>query len=70
MPHGFISRLVPEHRFGFLTDDSGTEWFFVQEGIRGSDFSSLWLDQRVVFDSEWTQKGPRATDIRFAKHVA
>ena len=67
MPHGYITRLVPEQRFGFLTDDSGTDWFFVQEGIRGNDFSYLWLDQRVAFDPEWSPTGPRAADIRFEK---
>jgi cold shock CspA family protein len=69
MPHGHISRLVPEHGFGFLTDDSGVDWFFVREGIRGADFANIWLNERVVFDSEWTPKGPRATDIHFEQEV-
>jgi cold shock CspA family protein len=69
MLHGYISRLVPEHGFGFLTDDSGADWFFVREGVRGGDFSNVWLDQRVAFDLEWTPSGPRATDVRFEKHA-
>ena len=65
MPHGHIARLVPEHGFGFLVDDSGVDWFFVREGIRSSDFDNIWLDERVLFSPEWTAKGPRATDIHF-----
>jgi cold shock CspA family protein len=63
MPHGHICRLVPEHGYGFLVDDSGLEWFFVRQGIRGGDFKMIWLDERVLFLAEWTPKGPRATDI-------
>jgi cold shock CspA family protein len=65
MPHGQITRLVPEHGFGFLTDDAGLDWFFVREGVRGADFGVIWIDERVTFSSEWTPKGPRATDIHF-----
>ena len=66
MPHGNITRLVPEHGFGFLVDDSGIDWFFVREGIRAGDFAVLWIDELVMFSYEWTPNGPRATDIRFA----
>ena len=69
MPHGHVSRLVPEHGFGFLTDDSGLDWFFVEAGIRGASLSLLWLGERVVFDQEWTLSGPRATDIHFEQEV-
>jgi cold shock CspA family protein len=65
MPHGNIKRLVHEHGFGFLIDDSGLEWFFVREGVRGGSFDVLWLDERVTFAPEWTPKGPRAIDIHF-----
>ena len=65
MPHGHITRLVPEHGYGFLVDDSGLDWFFVRDGIRGSAFGNIWLDERVMFSPEWTPKGPRATDIHF-----
>ena len=69
MPHGNIIRLVPEHGFGFLTDDAGIDWFFAREGIRAGDFSKLWIDERVSFAYEWTPKGPRATNIRFEHEV-
>ena len=65
MPYGRIERLVPEHGFGFLVDDAGLEWFFVRDGVRGGAFDQIWLEERVGFTSEWTPKGPRATDIHF-----
>lgn len=65
MLYGHISRLVPEHRFGFLVDDAGLEWFFVVDGVRGESFDRLWIDERVGFAPEWTPRGPRATDIHF-----
>lgn len=65
MPHGTITRLVPEHGFGFIVDDAGMDWMFVQAGIRGGAFDELWLEERVGFSSEWTPTGPRATDVHY-----
>ena len=63
MPHGTISRLEPALGFGWLVDDSGLDWFFVREGVRDGALDRLQKRQRVTFSSEWTSKGPRATDI-------
>jgi cold shock CspA family protein len=63
MPYGTITRLVPEHGFGFIVDDAGMDWFFVRSGIRGSGFEDVWLNERVGFSPEWTPQGPRAVDI-------
>ncbi|MEW6320382.1 MAG: cold shock domain-containing protein [Acidobacteriota bacterium] len=65
MPYGHITRLEPEHGFGFLVDDSGLDWFFVQDGLRTRDFRRVWVGERVGFIPESTPKGPRATDIHF-----
>ena len=65
MPYGNISRVVPEHGYGFIIDDAGLEWFFVIDGLRERTFEGIWLDERVGFTYEWTPKGPRATDIHF-----
>jgi cold shock CspA family protein len=65
MLYGHVSRLVPEHGFGFLIDDAGLEWFFVRDGVRDRAFEDIWVDERVGFTYEWTPKGPRAADIHF-----
>ena len=62
--YGHITRLVPEHGYGFLNDDVGMEWFFVADGVRGG-LDQIWIDERVGFAAEWTVKGPRAVDIHF-----
>jgi cold shock CspA family protein len=62
MPYGEITRLIPEHGFGFLRDDSGLDWFFVVAGVRGRP-GDLWVDERVGFSAEWTPSGPRAVDV-------
>ncbi|HXG87043.1 MAG TPA: hypothetical protein VNJ02_01815 [Vicinamibacterales bacterium] len=64
MLHGHITRLVPEHGFGFLLDDAGLEWFFVRDGARDG-FDQLQVKERVGFAQEWTPKGPRAVDIHY-----
>jgi len=63
MPYGTITRLVPEHGFGFIVDDAGMDWFFVQTGIRGSGLAGVWVNERVGFSAEWTPHGPRAVDV-------
>ena len=65
MPYGHITRLEPQHGFGWLVDDSGLDWFFVRTGVRDDQIQLLWLEERVGFSYEWTPKGPRATDIHF-----
>lgn len=63
MPYGTVTRLVPEHGFGFIVDDAGMDWFFVGSGVRDAAFDALWIDERVAFSHQWTSQGPRAVDI-------
>jgi cold shock CspA family protein len=63
MPYGNIQRLVHEHGFGFIRDDSGLDWFFVREDVRGERFDVIWVGERVGFAIEYTKSGPRAADI-------
>lgn len=63
MLYGSITRLVPEHGFGFLRDESGLDWFFLEAGVRTGRLADVWVDERVGFSSEWASSGPRAIDI-------
>lgn len=63
MLRGEITRLEPELGFGWIVDDAGMDWFFVRDGVRGGLLERLTRGGRVVFDFEWTPKGPRATAI-------
>ena len=63
MPFGQITRLEPAHGFGFIVDDSGLDWFFLEEGVRGGRLEAVWVGERVSFAAEKTIKGPRAVDV-------
>ena len=66
MPYGHITRLVFAHHFGFLVDDAGMDWFFVEGGVRSGRLDALRVEDRVAFSSEWTAGGPRAADVHLA----
>jgi CspA family cold shock protein len=61
--NGMIKRLVRDRGFGFIKDDGGQEWFFHRTSVSGN-FDDLNEGQRVSFDEEPSQKGPRAGNIR------
>ena len=62
--NGIIKRLVRDRGFGFIRDDGGQEWFFHRSSVKAGSFDQLNEGQRVVFDEEPSQKGPRAGNIR------
>lgn len=61
--HGRIKRIVSAHRFGFIVDHAGLDWFFVDTGVRDGRFAALRAEDQIAFAPEWTPAGPRATDI-------
>ncbi len=63
MANGTIKRLVRDRGFGFIKDEGGQEYFFHRDAVEG-DFEQLNEGQRVSFDEEPSQKGPRAGNIR------
>jgi CspA family cold shock protein len=64
--NGTIKRLVRDRGFGFIRDDGGQEWFFHRSSVEAGGFEELNEGQRVSFDEEPSQKGPRAGNIRAA----
>lgn len=67
MNTGSIKRLVRERGFGFIAGDDGQEYFFHRSGMDSSlDFDSLNGGERVTFDIERSDKGPRARQVRAA----
>ena len=63
MATGTIKRLVRERGFGFIRDEGGQEWFFHRSSVSDS-FEQLNEGQRVSFEEEPSQKGPRAGNVR------
>jgi cold shock protein len=64
--NGTIKRLVRDRGFGFIRDEGGQEWFFHRTSVEAGSFDQLNEGQRVSFDEEPSQKGPRAGNIRAA----
>ena len=64
---GSIKKVVSERGFGFITADDGVEYFFHRSGLDTSlDFDRLAGGERVSFDVERSDKGPRARQVRAA----
>jgi CspA family cold shock protein len=64
MATGKVKRLVQERGFGFISADDGREIFFHRSGVEGTTFEALREGQRVSFDVEKGQKGPRAAHVQ------
>ena len=64
---GTVKRIVPERGFGFIEDSRGTEYFFHRSGLDPTlNFDTLNGGERVQFEIEASQKGPRAHRVRRA----
>ena len=65
MPTGTIKKLVSDRGFGFIAAEDGREYFFHRTGLDSSvNFDSLAGGERVSFEIEPSQKGPRANRIK------
>ena len=64
MPNGTVKWFNPEKGFGFITpDDGGQDLFVHQSAITGDGFRSLNEGDKVSYESEESDKGPRAANV-------
>ena len=64
---GTVKKIVAERGFGFITAEDGQEYFFHRSGLDSSlAFENLAGDERVSFEIERSDKGPRARQVRAA----
>lgn len=67
MPEGTIKKLVHDRGFGFIASEDGKDYFFHRSGLDTTmNFDSLTGGERVTFEIETSQKGPRAHRVRLA----
>jgi len=64
---GSVKKVVADRGFGFITAEDEKEYFFNRSALDSSlDFDRLTGGERVEFDIEQSQKGPRAARVRAA----
>ncbi|HOD13841.1 MAG TPA: cold-shock protein [Spirochaetota bacterium] len=64
MAKGTVKWFNEQKGFGFLSQDDGSDLFVHHTGIIGSGFKTLNEGDRVEFEVEKTEKGPRAVSVR------
>lgn len=61
---GTIKTIIVEKNFGFITPEDGSkDVFFHATSLVGVEFSALKQGDKVSFDVEQSDKGPRAVNV-------
>jgi CspA family cold shock protein len=61
---GKIKKLVAHRNFGFILAENGQEVFFHASAVNQNEFNSLKGGEKVSFDLERGDKGPKAANVR------
>ena len=63
MAEGTVKWFSDQKGYGFIEQDDGQDLFVHHTGINASGFKTLNEGQRVRFEIETNQKGPKAKDV-------
>lgn len=67
MADGTIKKVAYDRGFGFIAASDGQEYFFHRSGLDSAvNFESLGVGEKVSFDVEPSDRGPRATRVKRA----
>lgn len=69
MHTGKIKKLVRERGFGFISDTDGRDLFFHQSSLVDVKFDALTEEQKVEFEVEKSDKGPRAINVHISQEA-
>ena len=62
---GTVKWFNPDKGFGFITPEDGSKDLFVHHSaIQIDGFKTLAENQKVEFETEQSEKGPRAANVR------
>ena len=64
---GTIKKVVRDRGFGFIHADDGREIFFHCSSLQQIDFDALKEGEKVEFDVERAEKGPRAVRVQASR---
>jgi len=65
MPTGVVKWFSDEKGFGFITPDDGSKDVFVHHtAILGEGFSTLAEGAKVSYETQESDKGPKAADVQ------
>jgi cold shock protein len=65
MPTGTVKWFSDEKGYGFITPDDGSKDVFVhQTAIMGEGFRSLSEGAKVTYETEDSDKGPKAANVQ------
>jgi len=65
MATGTIKKVISDRGFGFITGEDGKDYFFHRDGLTDSvEFEQIAGGERVDFDLQASQRGPRAVNVR------
>ena len=64
MAEGTVKWFSNKKGFGFIEQDAGQDLFVHHTSINASGFKSLNEGQRVQFDIETSEKGPKAKNVK------
>ena len=65
MPTGTVKWFSDDNGFGFVTpDEAGKDLFVHHTGIAGDGFKSLSDGDKVEYEAEASDKGPKAVNVR------
>lgn len=67
MKTGTVKWFNAEKGFGFITGDDGKDVFVHFSGIVSNGFRTLEENQKVTYNLEDTEKGPKAVDVTVVK---
>lgn len=60
---GTVKWFNDQKGFGFITSDNGQDIFVHHSGINSQGFKTLPEGAEVTFDTERSEKGPRAVNV-------
>ena len=63
MPSGTVKWFDEKKGYGFIENEAGGDIFVHHTGIQGSGFKTLSDGDRVTFDIEQGDKGPKAVNV-------